>query len=62
MEIKKELMYGKGFAVISIENMDLFKKLRDAFIEKINTSNEQKDISLQNITLYHLIQQFQPID
>jgi len=44
MEIKKELMHGKGYAVISIENMDIFKKLRDAFIEKINTSNAKKDI------------------
>ena len=43
MDIKKELITGKGYAVFSIENIDIFKKLRDTFIEKINISNKLGD-------------------
>ena len=32
-------MHGQGYAVISIENMKTFIKLRDSFIERINISN-----------------------
>ena len=32
-------MHGQGYAVISIENMKAFIKLRDSFIERINISN-----------------------
>ena len=39
MDIYKELMHGQGYAVIPIENMKTFIKLRDSFIEKINISN-----------------------
>ena len=39
MDIYKELMHGQGYAVISIENMKAFIKLRDSFIERINISN-----------------------
>jgi len=39
MDIYKELMHGQGYAVISIENMKTFIKLRDSFIERINISN-----------------------
>jgi len=39
MDIYKELMHGQGYAVIPIENMKAFIKLRDSFIERINISN-----------------------
>ena len=39
MDIYKELMHGQGYAVIPIENMKTFIKLRDSFIERINISN-----------------------
>ena len=39
MDIYKELMHGQGYAVIPIENMKAFIKLRDSFIEGINISN-----------------------
>ena len=39
MDIYKELMHGQGYAVIPIENMKTFMKLRDSFIERINISN-----------------------
>ena len=32
-------MHGQGYAVIPIENMKAFIKLRDSFIERINISN-----------------------
>ena len=44
MEINKELIHGKGYAVINIENMEIFKNLRNSFIEKIKTSKENKNI------------------
>ena len=39
MDIYKELMYGQGYAVIPVENMKTFIKLRDSFVERINISN-----------------------
>ena len=39
MDIYKELMHGQGYAVIPIENMKTFIKLRDSFIEIINIPN-----------------------
>ena len=39
MDIYKELMHGQGYAVIPVENMETFIKLRDSFIERINISN-----------------------
>ena len=39
MDIYKELMHGQGYAVIPVENMKTFIKLRDTFIERINISN-----------------------
>ena len=39
MDLYKELVHGKGYAVFSIENMQIFEKLRDSFIAKINISN-----------------------
>ena len=39
MDIYKELMHGQGYAVIPVENMETFIKLRDSFVERINISN-----------------------
>ncbi len=36
MDLHKELMQGKGYAIFSIENMKAFIKLRNFFIDKIN--------------------------
>ena len=32
-------MHGQGYAVIPVENMEMFIKLRDSFVERINISN-----------------------
>ena len=32
-------MHGRGYAVIPVENMETFIKLRDSFVERINVSN-----------------------
>ena len=42
MDLYEELVRGPGYAVCSIENMQLFKKLRDSFLDKINISTESK--------------------
>ena len=39
MDIYEELMHGRGYAVIPVENMETFIKLRDSFVERINVSN-----------------------
>lgn len=44
MNIKDELTKGKGYAIVSIEDIENFKKLRDIFI-KIMTSNKSNKIS-----------------
>ena len=36
MDLYKELVEGKGYAVCPIENMQIFEKLRDSFLDKIN--------------------------
>jgi len=36
MDLYKELVDGPGYAVCPIENMELFKKLRDYFFDKIS--------------------------
>ena len=36
MDLYEELVHGSGYAVCPIENMQLFKKLRDSFVEKMN--------------------------
>jgi sporadic carbohydrate cluster 2OG-Fe(II) oxygenase len=43
MDIQKELTTGKGYSVFPIENIDIFKKLRTSFIEKINIANKLGD-------------------
>ena len=45
MNIQKELNQGNGFAIVDIENIKLFKKLRNLFIKKINIKNETKNIN-----------------
>jgi len=42
MDIYKELNEGAGYAVCSIENIKLFKKLRDSFIGSIKISSHSK--------------------
>ena len=42
MNLYKELVHGKGYAVFSIENMQILEKLRDSFIAKINISNKSE--------------------
>ena len=45
MNLKDELIKGKGYSIFSIENMDEFKILRNKFIKKINiTKSEKKSI------------------
>ncbi len=43
MNIKKELISGKGYAIVPVENLNLFKKLRDNFVSKINVPNNSKN-------------------
>jgi len=42
MDLYEELVRGPGYAVCPIENMRLFKKLRDSFLDKINIATESK--------------------
>ena len=42
MDLYKELVNGAGYAICPIENMQLFKKLRDCFLDKINIATESK--------------------
>ena len=42
MELYKELINGKGYAICPIENVQLFTELRDSFINKINLPTESK--------------------
>jgi len=39
MDIYKELTSGHGYAVVPVENMEMFTKLRYSFVERINISN-----------------------
>jgi len=46
MDLYKELVNGLGYAVCPIENIQLFKKLRDSFIDKMNMSiKSEKNIN-----------------
>ena len=48
MDLYKELVHGKGYAVCPIENMQLFKKLRDSFVDKMNISTKsEKNINVR---------------
>ena len=52
MDLYEELVDGPGYAVCSIENMQLFKKLRDSFLDKINiTTESEKDINMVRKTM-----------
>jgi len=45
MDIYKELKDGPGYAVFQIENMHVFEKLRNSFIERIDIKNPTKNIN-----------------
>ena len=45
MDLKKELIFGKGYSVFSIKKMDIFEKLRSSFVDKMNIS----DFPVKNI-------------
>ena len=52
MDLYKELVYGLGYAVRPVENMQLFKKLRDSFVEKMNiATGAEKDINAVRKTM-----------
>jgi sporadic carbohydrate cluster 2OG-Fe(II) oxygenase len=52
MDLYKELVDGPGYAVCPIENIQLFKKLRDSFLDKINiTTESEKDINMVRKTM-----------
>ena len=40
MDLCKELVNGPGYAVCPIENMQLFKKSRDALVDRMNISTD----------------------
>lgn len=46
MDLYKELISGQGYAVYPIERIDIFKKLRDSFVEKMTISaKSEKNIN-----------------
>ena len=49
MELHKELIFGKGYSVFSIEKMDIFKKLRSSFVDRINISNVSNGSKVTNV-------------
>ncbi len=42
MDLYKELISGQGYAIYPIERIDIFKKLRDSFIEKMTISTKSE--------------------
>ena len=44
MNLFDEIVKTKGYAIISIENMNIFESLKNSFIEKINIENKVKNI------------------
>ena len=52
MDFCKELISGPGYAVCPIENIQLFKKLRDSFVDKMNISTKsEKNINTARKTI-----------
>ena len=47
MSIKKEIIYGKGFAVVKIPNLKIFKFLRNSFVKKMNMKGDNKILKLR---------------
>jgi len=41
--LKKELSFGKGYAIVEIEKTELLNELKNTFIEKINIPNKKKN-------------------
>ena len=47
MDIYNQLIHGQGYAIIPVENMKEFRKLRDSFVKRANISNgSEKNINL----------------
>ena len=42
MSIYKELTEGPGYSIYNIEDIKLFKKLRDSFVKNIKISSKSK--------------------
>ncbi len=52
MDIYKEINEGIGYAVCPIENIKLFKKLRDSFVDNMKiSSNSKKNIDSERCAL-----------
>ena len=49
MSIKKEIIYGNGFAVVKIPNLKKFKFLRDSFVKKMNIKGDNKILKLRQM-------------
>ena len=45
MNILKELQDGPGFAVFNIEDISVFKKLRNSLLKKFYSDNKKQDIN-----------------
>ena len=42
MNIHNELINGCGYVILPIENMNIFNKLRETFLDKMENSNDSK--------------------
>ena len=46
MDLYKELVHGSGYTVCPIENIEIFEKLRDSFVEKMSIGGKtEKNIN-----------------
>ena len=46
MSLKKELIFGKGYSVFTIDNMSLFKRLRSKVLKRMNIlSNKTQNVT-----------------
>jgi sporadic carbohydrate cluster 2OG-Fe(II) oxygenase len=46
MKVFDELIRGKGYSIVDIENMDIFENLKNSFIEKMNIDKNEKNIDI----------------
>jgi len=44
MNLQEQIVSGKGYAILPIENLDNFNKLRDQFIEKMQLYTKEKKL------------------
>lgn len=49
MSIKKEIIHGKGFAVVKIPNLKKFEFLRNTFLKKMNIKGKNKVLKLRQM-------------